>query len=73
MLVRRGIAGNIAPALPRIECGRIADMADYTHTIDRWDEATGVIEQIAGVTDMAGGRWPLVGGSGALLVIKSIG
>jgi hypothetical protein len=28
---------NIAPALPRIECGRIADMANYTHTIDRWD------------------------------------
>ena len=44
---------NIAPALPRIECGRIADMADYTHTIDRWDEATGenLIERIAGVSD----------------------
>ena len=28
-------------ALPRIESGRMADMADYTHTIDRWDEATG--------------------------------
>ena len=53
MLVRRGIAENIAPALPRIECGRIADMADYTHTIDRWDEATGetLIERIAGVSD----------------------
>jgi hypothetical protein len=27
----------------------MADMADYTHTIDRWDEATGenLIEQIA--------------------------
>jgi hypothetical protein len=21
--------------------GKIADMADYTHTIDRWDDATG--------------------------------
>ena len=40
-------------ALPPIECGRIADMADYTHTIDRWDEATGenLIERIAGVSD----------------------
>ena len=28
-------------------------MADYPHTIDRWDEATGenLIEQIAGVSD----------------------
>ena len=28
-------------------------MADYTHTIDRWDEATGenLIERIAGVSD----------------------
>ena len=28
-------------------------MADYTHTIDRWDEATGenLIEQIAAVGD----------------------
>ena len=28
-------------------------MADYTHTIDRWDEATGenLIERIAGVGD----------------------
>jgi hypothetical protein len=44
-------------------------MADYTHTIDRWDEATGenLIERIAGVSDYqvavetyraAVGRWP---------------
>jgi hypothetical protein len=44
-------------------------MADYTHTIDRWDEATGenLIEQIAGVSDylvaletykVAVKRWP---------------
>jgi hypothetical protein len=44
-------------------------MADYTHTIDRWDEATGenLIEQIAGVNDLvialetyraAVRRWP---------------
>jgi hypothetical protein len=28
-------------------------MADYTHTIDHWDEATGenLIERIAGVSD----------------------
>ena len=28
-------------------------MADYAHTIDRWDEATGenLIERIAGVSD----------------------
>jgi hypothetical protein len=28
-------------------------MADYTHTIDRWDEATGeaLIDRIAGVSD----------------------
>ena len=28
-------------------------MADYTHTIDRWDKATGenLIERIAGVSD----------------------
>jgi hypothetical protein len=28
-------------------------MADHTHTMDRWDDATGekVIEQIAGVGD----------------------
>ena len=28
-------------------------MADYTHTIDRWDEATGenLFERIAGVSD----------------------
>ena len=34
-------------------------MADDPHTIDRWDDATGVIEQIAGVTDMpaAVGHW----------------
>jgi hypothetical protein len=52
LLQQRGIAANIGPALPRIESDRIADMADYTHTIDRWDEATGenLIEQIAGVT-----------------------
>ena len=31
----------------------MAPMADYTHTIDRWDEATGenLIERIAGVRD----------------------
>ena len=44
-------------------------MADYTHTIDRWDEATGesLIERIAGVSDylvaletyrVAVKRWP---------------
>jgi hypothetical protein len=42
-------------------------MADYTHTIDRWDEATGEIERIAGVSDLlialetyraAVKRWP---------------
>ena len=44
-------------------------MADYTHTIDRWDEATGenLIERIAGVSDFlialetyhaAVKRWP---------------
>jgi len=44
---------NIVPTLPQIECGRIAGMADHTHTMDRWDDATGekVIEQIAGVGD----------------------
>jgi hypothetical protein len=28
-------------------------MVDYTHTVDRWDEATGetLIERIAGVSD----------------------
>ena len=36
-----------------IESGKVASMADYTHTIDRWDEATGenLIERIAGVSD----------------------
>ena len=31
-------------------------MADYTHTIDRWDEATGknAIEQIASVGELSG-------------------
>jgi hypothetical protein len=31
----------------------MAPMVDYTHTIDRWDEATGdnLIERIAGVSD----------------------
>jgi hypothetical protein len=40
---------GIAPALP---CPG-SSMADYTHTIDRWDEATGetLIERIAGVGD----------------------
>ena len=41
-------------------------MADYTHTIDRWDEATGenLIERIAGVSDylvaleMLNRQWP---------------
>jgi len=44
-------------------------MADYTHTIDRWGEATGqnLIERIAGVSDSqvavetyraAVNRWP---------------
>ena len=44
-------------------------MADYTHTIDRWDEATGenLIERIAAVSDFlvametykaAVQRWP---------------
>jgi hypothetical protein len=39
-----------------IESGRIADMADHPHTIDRWDDATGenLIEQIAAVGDFAG-------------------
>jgi hypothetical protein len=42
-------------------------MADHPHTIDRWDEATGLIEQIASVNDLlialeiyraAVKRWP---------------
>ena len=46
-------------------------MADYTHTIDRWDEATGenLIERIAGVSDylvaledLPGGGEPLARG-----------
>ena len=43
----------LCSALPWIKSDRIADMADYTHTIDRWDEATGenLIERIAGVSD----------------------
>jgi hypothetical protein len=52
LLERRGvIAANIASTLPRIEWGRMADMVDHPHTIDRWDDATGenLIEQIAAV------------------------
>ena len=39
------------PAPDRV--GQDGPMADYTHTIDRWDEATGenLIERIAGVSD----------------------
>ena len=55
------------PALDRV--GQNGPMADYTHTIDRWDEATGenLIERIAGVSDFlvaletyraAVKRWP---------------
>ena len=43
----------------------MADMADYAHTIDRWDEATGenLIAQIAAVGDYLVAletvrRWP---------------
>jgi hypothetical protein len=45
-----------APALPVIESDKIAGMADYTHTIDRWDDATGenLIEQIASVGGLSG-------------------
>ena len=41
-----------APSLHSPPCPCPA-MADYTHTIDRWDEATGetLIERIAGVGD----------------------
>jgi hypothetical protein len=48
-----GSMGPADRALPWIEYGRIADMADYTHTIDRWDDATGenLIDQIAAVGD----------------------
>ena len=47
--------------------GQDGRMADHPHTIDRWDEAIGEIEQIAGVGDYlvaletyraAAKRWP---------------
>ena len=43
-------------------------MADYTHTIDRWDEATGenLIERIAGVSDYLGRPGDVPGGGEAL-------
>ena len=43
-------------------------MADYTHTIDRWDEATGenLIERIAGVSDYLGRAGNLQGGDEVL-------
>ena len=49
-----GMAGRyIAPAPRGFESGRMSPKADYTHTIYRWDAATGenLIERIAGVSD----------------------
>ena len=47
------VIADVFPTLPWIEFGQNGPMPDYTHTIDRWDEATGenLIERIAGVSD----------------------
>jgi hypothetical protein len=44
---------RVVPLSCQRSVGHHRPMVDYTHTIDRWDEATGetLIERIAGVSD----------------------
>ena len=48
-----GHSGKYSPCPAPNRIGQDAPMADHTHTIDRWDEATGenLVERIAAVGD----------------------